>query len=548
MTVLPARILMMVVLMVAALVSACDDTNAGSVIVADGPDNVQDINNAAGPADNDNVEEPNHGLDGPDDINNGAQEPEDDVPVPNDDINNGPGPDDDEPLQPQGPVPELGLGEHDWWIHAGYDQRSSIKGLLATHPDGHSAVLVQHDVGLTVESPQDSLRVPPGRFSLVGFDAEGRTTRDTPVALPTFPRRDDYGAVAIDSTHNFVVVTGIVSGSFSADGTSIELPGGQPSMVIMHFSPDGGLNWYDIFPIERSGHCEHIAVSSADRVAIACDIDRQMMLAVYEPDGTPVFKKTYGGIGHNGINSPVNALAWHADALLAVQGVTNRPFEGDIDAEPIDVQGGQDVFAAVYGANDGQHIWSTLIGGGSDSSNDFPEAGAGIVFDAAGNVYISGQVVGNVRLGGDLIEAEYRSVPTAFLASWEPQSGALRWVEVGPEYSSGGPVAWDAERGISWVNTTGVPTPGTLSDRQIHTQIDYFSVQDGLKRATVPLGERLVGSNYQTHFDGSGFLYTTTRLNDVIPQDSALVNELELNLQEGRNDLIERFSLPILVP
>jgi hypothetical protein len=111
------------------------------------------------------------------------------------------------------------------------------------------------------------------------------------------------------------------------------------------------------------------------------------VVAKFDLSGAHVWSKRFGDA------SSQQAVSVDSDSFGNVALVGTASGTVDFGGGPLMSAGGGDVFVAKFDAS-GSHLWSNLFGDAS------PQSAAEVVFDAAGNLHVSGSFAGTINFGG----------------------------------------------------------------------------------------------------------------------------------------------------
>ena len=212
-------------------------------------------------------------------------------------------------------------------------------------------------------------------------------------------------AVAVDSSDN-VLVTGGFNGSIDVGLGPLTSAGGLDAFVVK-YSPLGAPLWANRLGGTGLDVANGIAVGAGGNVAVVGYFqntanfgtgpltsagDNDVFLAEYSPTGAPLWSQRFGGVGDD------------RGAGVAVDGSGNvimtGGFAGSVNfggSTLVDLGGG-DIFLAKYSSS-GAHQWSKRFG----SNSALGDASSGVAVDGAGNIIITGGILGSVSFGGDVL-------------------------------------------------------------------------------------------------------------------------------------------------
>lgn len=125
--------------------------------------------------------------------------------------------------------------------------------------------------------------------------------------------------------------------------------------------------------------------------------ESDIFLAKFDPSGEHVWSKRFGD------ESQTTERLIHLPLEIAVDDAGNvhlaGPMGGTVDfgGGPLTSVGNTDIFVAKFDT-DGAHLWSKSFG------TEFGDSGEGLAIDADGNVVVSGSAIGDIDMGGELLE------------------------------------------------------------------------------------------------------------------------------------------------
>lgn len=208
-------------------------------------------------------------------------------------------------------------------------------------------------------------------------------------------------AVAVDASDNILVV-GATDGSVNFGGGALPA-GGDFDVFVAKLDAQGGHVWSHHYGGAGKQQGESVAVDASGNVILAgrfeggVDFGTGPLLSAGTTDVFITKLNASGGLvfasrfGDAGIQIAPNVAVDAAGSILATGG-----FEGSVDfgGAPLVSAGGLDVFILKLGA-DGKHLWSQRAG---DASN--LQTSSDILADSAGNVIVTGTLVGSMDFGG----------------------------------------------------------------------------------------------------------------------------------------------------
>jgi hypothetical protein len=228
---------------------------------------------------------------------------------------------------------------------------------------------------------------------------------------------------------------------------------------------------------------------------------RDIFVASYKPDGDLRWVKNYGLAANSQVGKALDVGA----GTVYVTGDAEKGI--DFGKGPEAGQGGTEAFLLALSQSSGGYVWSRLMG---SSGHD---KGEGVAADAAGNVFVTGQIWGDTSFGGSaIIKASTNN--DIFVASYD-KNGNYRWAN---RFGSAGK---DEGRGVA-VGTGAVYVTGFFDgvidlgngNRSNVKYNDIFIVALKPTGFGTPLWDRTVGSTwYDTGInvtvDGNNNVYAT---------------------------------------
>ncbi|MEO6184556.1 MAG: SBBP repeat-containing protein, partial [Verrucomicrobiota bacterium] len=260
---------------------------------------------------------------------------------------------------------------------------------------------------------------------------------------------DDYAnSIAVDAAGNSIV-TGRFTGNASFLGTNI-VSSGQDEIYLMKLNPSGGRVWLKQAGGTNTDEAYSTALDSLGNIYIAGRFTstatfgttnltsagtHDMFLAKYDPNGNFLWARRGGGTNVD----YANAVCTDTSGNVFVTGIfSSTATFGNV---VLTSGGNRDIFVVKYDAA-GNVLWANSFG---STAND---VGFSIAADNAGNVFVSGWVVGAVTLAG--ITANALGAQDIFLAKYDP-NGIAQWLR-----RAGGSGAFDYGYSVA-VDTLGNP-------------------------------------------------------------------------------------------
>ena len=256
------------------------------------------------------------------------------------------------------------------------------------------------------------------------------------------------------------VITGNFRWKADFGGGVLKSVGGDDGFVAA-YGADGTYRWSKAFGGSGYDSGRAVAIDSSGNVTVVGDFDGTVdfgggpltsagpidfFVASFDSTGAHRWSKSFGG----GDMDSAYDVAVDGNGNVTVTGMSSGPI--DFGGGTLTGGGGDDIFVVSFDSA-GAHRWSKLLGGpGGD-------AGYAIAADASGNVFVAGDFVDTVDLGGGAMKSA-DSIDT-FLVSFDPM-GAHRWSK------SFGGTGWDFTNGVA-LDTDGNVTIAGL----FQTQVDF---------------------------------------------------------------------------
>lgn len=242
---------------------------------------------------------------------------------------------------------------------------------------------------------------------------------------------DSAMGVSVDSSDN-VVVTGFVKGQplhpIIADvGFGLEQTYGDPDVILVKYSSAGTVLWHKIFPgttecseigaavVVDKGHNDEILIAGTHGGGGGVNLGggvlptyggtKDVFVGRLDKDGNHIWSKSWGGPG----DDTVNRIAIDSSGNVIVVGRFTTPLPGqtaNFGSGPISTTGGTtDGWAGMYRRSDGAALWVKQFGGDRDQN------AKAVTVDASDNVYIGGDYLGTLDLGGGVILPDWGAEP-----------------------------------------------------------------------------------------------------------------------------------------
>ena len=233
-------------------------------------------------------------------------------------------------------------------------------------------------------------------------------------------------AIGVDATGN-IYVAGVAFADVDFGGGV--LPRNGVGMFLVKFDANGNHQWSKRFSnLGNSIDVQSMDVQSSGNLVIAGNFhgsfdfgggvltaDHHMFVVKYDANGNHVWSIHHGATS---IIDPVD-IALDASGNVVVTGKYSYTANFGGSDFTTSTQDWEDIFLAKYDAN-GNHQWSKSFGA------DFRDIGNSVDFDAAGNVYFTGDYTGMMNLGGDdLVSTGY----DIFLAKYDA-AGVHQWSHI----------------------------------------------------------------------------------------------------------------------
>lgn len=225
-------------------------------------------------------------------------------------------------------------------------------------------------------------------------------------------------AVAVDAAGN-VVVAGSFTGTVDFGGGALVSDDGSADIFVAKFSASGTHTWSRRFGDGGTDLCRFVAVDASGNVFAIGEFEGAVdfgggarasaggsdaFVAMFDADGTHRWSRRLGDADDDyGVSVAVDGR----DRVIAT-----GEFVGTADFGGGDLTGAgnDDIFLACYDVN-GAHLWSRAFG------NTGYDGGHVVATDAAGNVYLTGEMEMAVNFGGnDLTSAGAQDI---FLAAFD---------------------------------------------------------------------------------------------------------------------------------
>jgi PKD repeat protein len=137
-------------------------------------------------------------------------------------------------------------------------------------------------------------------------------------------------------------------------------------------------------------------------------------LIKYDPNGTALWARTFGGTGEDSMESLAVDPAGNVVVTGRISGTVN------LGGTALVASGTSDIAVAKYAGSNGVHQWSKRFGGVYDDS------GAAVAVDDAGDVYLTGYFRGTVDFGGGVLRVPFTTDLDVFVAKFT-SAGAHAW-------------------------------------------------------------------------------------------------------------------------
>lgn len=220
------------------------------------------------------------------------------------------------------------------------------------------------------------------------------------------------GQIAVDAT-GAVYMVGTFTGSLNFGGATLTA-NSQTDVFLVKFDANGGHVWSKSFGGNKSQTGTAIAIDALGNVLItgffydsvnfgggtltatsngSANSFQDAFIAKFDSAGNHIFSKRFGDIN----TDYAYGIATDNNNNIIFTGVFQTPFI-NLGGTNITNSGGFDIFVAKYDSN-GNHVWSMGYG---DAADQF---GRGVATDAAGNVYLTGEILGSANFGGGALTA-----------------------------------------------------------------------------------------------------------------------------------------------
>jgi len=243
--------------------------------------------------------------------------------------------------------------------------------------------------------------------------------------------------VAVDSQDN-VIVVGSFTNQVNFGGGALDNSGNHfPDIFLVKLDKDGNQVWAQKFGdgIADTDFGNGVAVDPQDNIIITGQFQNQitigsttlkaasggdgfsMLLAKFQPSGTPVFSKSYGDSKtQDGVD-----VATALDGSIALVGTTNGSI--DFGGGNLVNTAGQRVVVAKLTANGDQTLARLFAGEGNS-------AGIAVAFDKSGELYVTGNFKKSIDLGDGALTAEGSS-DEVFLGRYDTNGNLVYGVRFG---------------------------------------------------------------------------------------------------------------------
>jgi len=259
------------------------------------------------------------------------------------------------------------------------------------------------------------------RYRISAYDSAGNeSVQSSEIAVITEPRftkqlgtaaNDASNAIAIDATGN-IYIAGYTDGNL--DG---EINAGSDDIFLIKYNSAGVRQWTRLIGTVVSESAKGIAIDSSNNIYItgytAGNLDGQVssgnsdiFLIKYDSSGNRIWTKLLGSAG----NDFGQGIVMDSSGAIYVAGYTDGNLDGQVNS------GGTDLFISKFDSA-GNVQWTRLLG--TATSDD----AYGIALDSAGNVYATGQTVGD--LDGNINAGSY----DIFITKYD-SSGSKQWTRL----------------------------------------------------------------------------------------------------------------------
>jgi len=237
-------------------------------------------------------------------------------------------------------------------------------------------------------------------------------------------------SVAYDKSGN-MAIAGSFEGTINFGATTLTAAG-ETDVFVAKFNTGGQLMWAKAFGdgnvqtgvgvgfdamgnVYVTGNFKGSVNFGGGGISAAGTLFIDVFLAKLTSDGTHVWSKGFGDVNVQN----VKGLAVDAGGNVVIAGY----FQNDINfgGATLTSAGLDDMFVAKFNTG-GTHQWSKRFG---DAGGD--QRARGVTMDAAGNVYLAGEVGGSIDLGGGAMAAP--STPSAFVAKLD-SLGNANWFKL----------------------------------------------------------------------------------------------------------------------
>lgn len=361
-----------------------------------------------------------------------------------------------EPLQAvpsDPPKPDIVITKHDpngnylWSVNFG--DNSSQAGInIQVDGEGNIIGLVRMYGILEVGGePYDT--VGGMEIFIFKLDSEGNHIWSLGVGGPDADRAERFG---IDPNTNDVILTGTFTDNADFGNVNFISAGLRDAFVMRIDADSGNIEWVEQIggPADEYGFGVgvqangNIVISGrfGDTIDIGNDEltsngDRDVYLATLQPDGTPIWAQSFGGVGEE----QVHEIAVQASGDIVVMGSMSETV--DFGGGPRVSAGSRDMFVASYTSN-GNHQWSQVWGDENDQfETDAVNSWDHMVVDDEGHIYVGGSLYGVMDFGGgNVLDAggDDPEKPDAFYFELTPEGdyvGGRNWGGSGTEDAYG---------------------------------------------------------------------------------------------------------------
>lgn len=255
----------------------------------------------------------------------------------------------------------------------------------------------------------------------------------TPVWIRLFGNASDQQAngIATDAMGN-VLVTGTVAGSVTI-GPTLLTSAGSDDIFLAKLDPTGTPLWSKLIGDEKDQQGASVATDTAGNVLLTGWVDgtvdfggnvgtltsaglSDIFVAKFDPNGAALWAKRFGDASAQQGLSVATDTAGNVLITGWVRGSVD--FGGGMLTGAGD---GAGIFVAKFNPN-GAPLWSKVFGTGSTGN-----VGRAIAADAAGNVFVTGWVIGSIDLGTGMLPSGGGF--DVFVAKLGPNSGATVWAK-----------------------------------------------------------------------------------------------------------------------